>query len=241
MGKFYACMHSIRNFVRSLLRRVKLYDKVARLRVKMFPSMKRHSLVGSPYLWKMERGFQFNFLREHGLRRDHVLLDFGCGTLRVGIPLIQYLNTGNYFGIEIREKVLSEARRELKKHRLESKLPSLICTKILSSHKFERRFDFIWAYSVVIHLTDEDFRDFLTFATRNLSKDGVIFANVNLGESETLGFWLSFPVNVRPFEFYENIASEFGLKVTDLGSLGSFGYREGSGCEQRMLKFERHT
>ena len=37
----------------------------------------------------------------------------GCGTLRGGIPLIDYLAPGHYAGVEVRGDVLDEGRREL--------------------------------------------------------------------------------------------------------------------------------
>lgn len=35
-----------------------------------------------------------------GLREHHRVLDFGCGSLRLGRLLIPYLRPGRYFGIE---------------------------------------------------------------------------------------------------------------------------------------------
>ena len=67
---------------------------------------RRHSLVGPPDLWEMKREFQIRFLRQAGLSPEHYLLDIGCGTLRGGIPLIDYLETGHYFGLESRQQGL---------------------------------------------------------------------------------------------------------------------------------------
>ena len=59
---------------------------------------RRHGMVGPPYLWKMKREFQIKFLTDMDLKPDHYLLDLGCGTLRGGIPIIEYLEIGHYFG-----------------------------------------------------------------------------------------------------------------------------------------------
>ena len=79
---------------------------------------RRHSLVGRPELWQLKRDFQISFLREHGLEPGHFLLDIGCGTLRGGIPIIEYLDAGSYVGIDVRSEAIEEARRELREHRL---------------------------------------------------------------------------------------------------------------------------
>ena len=94
----------IRSYIRNIYNRFKHYiERVTLNRVE-----RRHSLVGPPKLWKLKRDFQINFLKNAGLEPQHYLLDIGCGTLRGGIPLIDYLNVGNYTGIERRRKVLEE-------------------------------------------------------------------------------------------------------------------------------------
>ena len=76
-------------------------------------STRRAELIGKPERWEAQRRFQFDFLTSHGLAPEHRLLDIGCGTLRVGIPLIEYLDTGHYAGVEARAPVLKEGRRAL--------------------------------------------------------------------------------------------------------------------------------
>ena len=64
---------------------------------KLFLSKKeqRHYLVGAAHLWEMKQKFQIEFLKENGLKPQDRFVDIGCGTLRGGIPLIKYLETGN--------------------------------------------------------------------------------------------------------------------------------------------------
>ena len=95
---------------------------------KLFLSKKeqRHYLVGAAHLWEMKQKFQINFLKENGLKPEDKLVDIGCGTLRGGIPLIEYLNEGNYCGLEVRADVLNEGRKELKEEGLENKKPELV-------------------------------------------------------------------------------------------------------------------
>src|SRR5262245_30090573 len=74
---------------------------------------RRHARVGPAHLWRMKRAFQLDFLRCTGLERGQRLLDLGCGTLRGGLPLIEFLDAGHYTGIDVRAEVLDEARGEL--------------------------------------------------------------------------------------------------------------------------------
>ena len=57
---------------------------------------RRHAMVGPAKLWKMKRDFQIKFLKKSGLLPKHYLLDIGCGTLRGGIPFIEYLDEKKY-------------------------------------------------------------------------------------------------------------------------------------------------
>lgn len=199
----------------------------------------RHAKVGPADLWEMKRRFQFDFLLAYGLKPTHKLLDFGCGTLRGGIPLIGYLNTGNYTGIDVREDVIREGIRELDEAGLRYKKPVIECCANLSEINFNTSFDRIWAFSVLIHLEDHILRDALGFISRHLSNDGVFFGNVNI-DTRNEGSWLEFPVIYRSFDFYKNIFREHQLIVKDLGTLQEFGHHhprlsQEEQSRQRML------
>ena len=97
------------------------------------PAERRHAKVGPLHLWKMKREFQIRFLKEVGLQPEHYLLDIGCGTLRGGLPIIEYLEKRHYYGIELRAYVLAEGRKELREANLEDKEPALIVSENPSS------------------------------------------------------------------------------------------------------------
>jgi hypothetical protein len=52
---------------------------------------------------------QFELLKRERLARNSRLLEIGCGCLNAGIPLIQYLEAGKYFGNRT-ETVASRSR-----------------------------------------------------------------------------------------------------------------------------------
>ena len=198
----------------------------------------RHALVGRAELWEMKRAFQLQFLTEAGLRAGHYLLDIGCGTLRGGIPLIEYLDPGHYVGVEGRAHVLDEGRRELREAGLENRRPTLIASEDLSTLVLPMQFDRAWAFSVFIHMSDEVLGGCLSSVQRWLRPDGACYANVRIGEGED-GAWQGFPVVTRPYAFYERIAARNGLAVADLGTLASVGHHSGVERQdrQRMLEF----
>lgn len=190
----------------------------------------------------MKRAFQIRFLSEMGLKPAHYLVDIGCGTLRGGVPLIEYLEAGHYFGVEVRQEALEEGRKELRDAGLASKNPTLLLCPDISQLTVDRSFDYMWAFSVLIHMSDEILDHTLGFVSRHLSKDGVFFANVNMGDRRE-GSWQGFPVVSRTFEFYAEACARHGLAVTDLGPLRELGHQSEVELHdrQRMLRISRRA
>jgi SAM-dependent methyltransferase len=183
----------------------------------------RHQLVGPPQLWKAKRAFQIEFLRARGLEPQHFLLDIGCGTLRGGIPLIDYLGEAHYFGIETRPEVLEEGKAELQDNALESKRPILLAGTPGPFLTLDQHFDFIWAFSVLIHMNDTILMQTLEFVSRHLADNGTFYANVNIRNAEE-GQWQGFPVVSRSLDFYQEQCSQFSLTADSLGPLSSLGH-----------------
>jgi SAM-dependent methyltransferase len=209
----------------------------------------RHHLVGPVEFWKMKRDFQMAFLRSQGLQAGHRLLDIGCGTLRGGIPIIAYLDPGHYWGIEVRPSVLAEGLKELCDAGLEDKSPTLIVGDI-GAIEIPVRLDFVWAFSVLMHMTDEIVEATVAFVARQIRSGGAFYANVRTDAKRADGHWQGFPVASRPLGFYQAICERHGLVVQDLGELAALGHRSGSATQdlQHMLRItarpaapSRHT
>ncbi len=201
-------------------------------------SSKRHAFVGPPDSWETKRRFQFQFLTSHGLEAGSRLLDIGCGTLRGGIPLIDYLQAGHYTGIEARAEVLEEARKELAEAGLEHKRPLLIHADRPSQVQLEDPIDVAWAFSVLFHMHDDIVEECLALVARALTPSGLFYANVSLSDArEQQGQWQGFPVISRPHQFYADTAARHGLAVSDVGRLDTLGHDSSLGSKSMMLRF----
>lgn len=183
----------------------------------------RHAMVGPADLWQMKRRFQIEFLRRHGLQPQHRLLDLGCGTLRGGIPMIDFLDEGQYTGLEVRSEVLEEAHRELADAGLAAKRPKLMLCDNLAMLDISGAFDMIWAFAVLIHMSDQVLDAALTAIERHLADDGQFFGNVNVGHDPD-GSWQGFPVVCRTWDYYKETFRRHGLDVEDIGSLAEHGH-----------------
>jgi SAM-dependent methyltransferase len=71
---------------------------------------------------------QFRYLVDHGLASTDRVLEIGCGNLRAGRFFIDYLDQGNYYGIDISPEILLSAERVLAENRLQDKVPRLTYT-----------------------------------------------------------------------------------------------------------------
>jgi SAM-dependent methyltransferase len=61
--------------------------------------------------WDIHGKAQLDFLISRGLKPEHTLLDFGCGTGRLACKAIPYLNDGNYVGIDISAEAIALCRK----------------------------------------------------------------------------------------------------------------------------------
>ena len=202
---------------------------------------KRHLLVGPASLWKMKQDFQIKFLKENGLLPIHKFIDIGCGTLRGGIPLINYLNTANYYGIDVREEALNEGKKGLEEEDLITRNPNLILFEDFRLLELGVKFDVMFAFSVLFHLEDSIAKSCFEFIALHISDDGVFYANVN-DKTQSEGKWLEFPVVYRGVEFYNELAKDNNLTMQIISTLKELGHisNDDRGDLQVMLEFRKN-
>lgn len=104
-------------------------------------------------LWNEMGSLQFQFLLDQGLRPSHRLLDVACGSLRLGVRVIPYLDPGHYFGIEKEQSLLDAGiEQELGDAMAHLKKPNLLCSSNFDYDQFAASFDFAIIQSLFTHL-----------------------------------------------------------------------------------------
>jgi SAM-dependent methyltransferase len=185
------------------------------------PSMKlnRKNMDGAAKNYGSRRAFQIKFLKNKGLKKHHRLLDIGCGNLRGGVPIIQYLEPGKYCGLDVRKIAIDDGRLELKEKKLLKKKPELKLIRSLGDTELDGEFDVVWAFSVIFHLSDKILDECFGLVSRVLSENGWFCFNPNIGtQSEQKNrSWLEFPVVYRTTKFYEEMLAKHGLYIWDIG------------------------
>ncbi|MEM7205242.1 MAG: class I SAM-dependent methyltransferase [Planctomycetota bacterium] len=174
--------------------------------------------VGPPTHYDFMGATQFRLLCSLGLRAEHKLLDFGCGSLRAGRFLIAYLNKGHYCGVEPNRWLIEEA--------IESRLgadfvrlnePRFDHNEEFSVAAFGEKFDWIVAQSIFSHTGLDLTRCALRNFADALSDTGRVVATFVDGPSDHDGDGWIYPGCVTYREpAVAAFAREAGLHATRL-------------------------
>lgn len=106
-------------------------------------------------MWDEIGDLQLAFLKAQGLMPDHHLLDIGCGSLRLGVRAVPYLNAGNYWGTDLNRALLEAGyEREIEPAGLAPKLPrgQLVADADFAFPGIPHNIDCAIATSVFTHL-----------------------------------------------------------------------------------------
>ena len=134
------------------------------------------AFVGPPDRYDFIGASQFALLFMLGLRETDKVLDFGCGSLRLGRMLIPFLQEGGYFGLEPNAWLIEEGlKRECGADVAALKSPRFAHNADFDCAVFGEKFDFIVAQSIITHAGPSDARRLIETASASL-KPGGIFA-----------------------------------------------------------------
>jgi cyclopropane fatty-acyl-phospholipid synthase-like methyltransferase len=154
--------------------------------------------VGPPTQYDFMGATQFRLLCTLGLRANHSLLDFGCGSLRTGKLFLSYLDKGRYFGIEPNEWLIEDAiNNQIGKDLISLKQPQFDHNSDFKTDVFSQQFDFIVAQSIFSHTGSDLINITLGNFYQSLKPDGVVVATFMEGASDFDGGGWIYPGCVR--------------------------------------------
>ncbi|MEZ5461071.1 cyclopropane-fatty-acyl-phospholipid synthase family protein [Dokdonella sp.] len=197
------------------------------------------SMVGA--MWEEVGQLQFEFLRSEGLEPRHRLLDVGCGAMRGGVHFARYLDRGNYFGLDANASLIEAGRRELDLAGLADRDAQLIADANFDVARFDARFDYAIAVSLVTHLYFNHIQLCLARVAEHLEPGGRFymtffeapapahFQNLSHAGGEITTSYLSDPYH-QSFDELATLGRRAGLHAH---RIGEFGHPRG----QNMILF----
>lgn len=145
------------------------------------------NLLGGKENWDLQGSSQLKLLINSGLTPDMKLLEIGCGYLRAGKFIIDYLSPYNYYGVEVNKKILTIGiENELKKYNLKHKVTdeNFILTDRFDLSGFNVQFDMGLAKFVFCYLPLNHLIYFLNVASKHFKKGGKLIISFNLVEND---------------------------------------------------------
>lgn len=165
--------------------------------------------------WEKSATHQFERLKRYGLTPDSTLFELGCGQLRGGRLMIDYLNPGNYSGNDISPDIIVEAKKVLREEGLEDKDVSLFVTNDLSfSEVSGKTFDFIHAQSVLSHMPPEDVEELFKNLSNIMHAGSVFLASFFVSKDDTIYPFVDYKNFAFPMNWIEEKCQTHGLVAT---------------------------
>ncbi len=149
-----------------------------------------HNMAPSSYFtqWDVYADWQMDVLKRQGLSPEHRLLDVGCGALRLGLVAIPYLDSGNYFGIDPNDRLLTLGKTILQKAQIE-RPHTLSCSGAFDFERFGTTFHYAMAQSVLTHLSQPEIAQCLTQLKLVMNPGGkFVFTYWPNADSPRIGF-----------------------------------------------------
>lgn len=131
---------------------------------------------------------QFELLLREGCTTTSRVLEIGCGCLHLGIPLIQYLERGNYVGLDPNAWLRQEAMKSRRVRQLVSdKQARFLAVDDFDASTLGVKFDLIYSHSVLSHCAHWQLDQFLRNVAKVLAPEGFILASIRLAEGNAFG------------------------------------------------------
>jgi len=105
---------------------------------------------------------QLKFLKKEGLQPQHTIVDYGCGSLRVGQHLIRYLAPQRYWGLDITDVFMQMGVERLSPQLMARKKPQLrlidatVCGELRRAEP-----DFVYCRAVLRHVPPTEVAQFI--------------------------------------------------------------------------------
>lgn len=127
--------------------------------------------------WKTHQQMQVDFLYKNGFNEKSLILDIGCGPLRLGSDIIPKLKTGWYYGQDINKETLIYGEEVLRENNIKkSSRYTLICSENFNFSEIKTLVDIAFSNSLFTHLTINSIMTCLYNVEKILNPEGFYYS-----------------------------------------------------------------
>jgi SAM-dependent methyltransferase len=164
----------------------------------------------------------FERLTKHGLKPGDTCVDYGCGTLRVGIHAIKYLGPGAYWGMDISDVLLDQGRKLVGDRLLQEKHPNF---RVISPESVAEvaalKPAMVFSVKVLIHVHPTELAEYFQNLMKIIEPSGQAIITGKWSEHETTR--LSDLSWAHSASEMQELVSKLGGTITVLKAKGSSG------------------
>jgi len=162
--------------------------------------------IGRADEWEGHGQLQLDFLRSQGMTPASRLLDIGCGPGRLARRVCQYLDVGNYLGVDISDACIKHAINLALDEGWSSRAP-LFVNGAEALAPIAGMVDFAWAHSVFTHLPPQEIDAWVRRLVKLLKPDGVFLFTYKQAVRPQRSGLKQFQY---PVEFFDATARQYG-------------------------------
>ena len=155
-------------------------------------SGKGHATLGGRLLfddYKVSGQGFFNRLLECGLKPGDACVDYGCGTLRVGLHVISYLGPGSYWGLDIADFLLDEGRKLIGDELWAEKRPQLrVISPQAVAEASAAKPAMLFSSAVLLHVHPDELAEYVGNILTIIGSNGQAIIDAHLNEDETIQY-----------------------------------------------------
>lgn len=131
---------------------------------------------------------QLQLLQKEGLQESHYVLEVGCGALMSAIPIMSYLQSGHYVGIDpnpwlMKQSLLIGENQQV----VHEKQPIFLSNMDFDGSSCAITFDYVFAHSIMSHAAHWQLPLFFENTSKVLKENGKVIFSIRLTKPNEYG------------------------------------------------------
>jgi hypothetical protein len=160
-------------------------------RVKLTRGMPHMTLGGNLHEGEFSSSGEafFGRLLECGLRPGDTCVDYGCGTLRIGLHVIKFLQPGAYWGFDVDDFLLKEGRKLIGEELWAEKRPNLrVISPASVAEAAACNAEILFSLAVLFHVHPQELPEYIGNVMSLIGRGGQAVIGGPWSDEETVQF-----------------------------------------------------